>query len=79
MNKYSNERVDELLDAALQTTDQEQRKEYYYEFQQILADEVPAPIIYFRRTTRCWNNRLHEHEPNAIDWKWNVNRWWVER
>ena len=79
MNQYSNERVDELLDAALQTTDQEKRKAYYYEFQQILAEEVPAPIIYFRRTTRCWNGRLHEHDPNAIDWKWNVNRWWVDR
>jgi peptide/nickel transport system substrate-binding protein len=79
MNMYSNERVDELLDMALQTTDQERRKEYYYEFQQILAEEVPSPIIYFRRTTRCWNGRLYEHDPNAIDWKWNADRWWVER
>jgi peptide/nickel transport system substrate-binding protein len=78
MNKYSNERVDELLDEALLTTDVETRKEYYYEMQQILAEEVPAPIIYFRRTTACWNTRLHEHDPNAISTRGNSYEWWVD-
>jgi len=78
MNKYSNERVDELLDEALKTTDIEKRKEYYFEMQNILAEEVPAPIIYFRRTTACWNTRLHEHDPNAISTRGNAFEWWVE-
>jgi peptide/nickel transport system substrate-binding protein len=79
MNKYSNEALDEILDAALQTVDQEERKEYYYEMQQILAEEVPAPILWFRRGTKCWNQRLHEFYANDIDERLNVHEWWVER
>jgi peptide/nickel transport system substrate-binding protein len=79
MNTYSNPRVDELLDAALLTTDQEERKEYYYEVQQIIAEEVPAPILYFRRSTVCYNDRVHEIYPNAIDIRGYAHEWWVER
>jgi len=79
MNKYSNPELDEILDAALQTVDQEERKAYYYEMQSILAEEVPAPILYFRNGTGCWNKRLHEFEYNDIDYRWNAYDWWVER
>jgi peptide/nickel transport system substrate-binding protein len=79
MNKYSNPELDEVLDAALNTADQEERKELYYEMQRILAEEVPAPILYFRRTTNCWNKRLHEYDPNAVDIRGNAHEWWVDR
>jgi peptide/nickel transport system substrate-binding protein len=79
MNKYSNERVDEILDAALLTTDREERKALYFEMQQILAKEVPAPILFFRRSTACWNKRLHGRDPNAINTTWNAHEWWVEQ
>jgi peptide/nickel transport system substrate-binding protein len=79
MNKYSNARLDKILEAALQTVDQEERKGYYYEMQRILAEEVPAPILWFRRTTYCWNQRLHEFDPNAINTKGNAHEWWVEK
>ena len=72
-------RVDELLDAALLTMDQEERKEYYFEMQQILAEEVPAPILYFRQGTGCWNKRLHEFEFYAVNYRYNSGDWWVER
>ena len=39
--QYSNARVDELMELAGSTNDQELRKKYYAEFQQILADELP--------------------------------------
>jgi peptide/nickel transport system substrate-binding protein len=79
MNKYSNPEVDKVLDAALLTVDQEERKEYYYEMQRLLAEDVPAPIIYFRQGTGCWNTRLHGFEWNDIDEKWNAEKWWVDR
>jgi hypothetical protein len=47
--------------------------------QHILAEDVPAPILYFRQGTGCWNTRLHEFEWNDIDEKWNAQDWWVER
>jgi peptide/nickel transport system substrate-binding protein len=79
MNKYSNERVDELLDAALQTVDQEERKTYYYEMQQILAEEVPAPILYFKEGTGCANQRLHDIYINDVLIEYNAEKWWLER
>lgn len=39
--QYSNDRVDELMNLAGATNDGDKRKEYYKEFQQILADELP--------------------------------------
>lgn len=39
--QYSNARVDELMQLAGSTYDQDLRKEYYAEFQAILADELP--------------------------------------
>jgi peptide/nickel transport system substrate-binding protein len=79
MNKYSNPELDRVLDAALQTVDQGKRKEYYYQMQKILAQDVPAPILYFRKGTDCWNKRLHEYDPNPVESRWNAYSWWVER
>lgn len=39
--QYSNARVDELMQLAGSTNNIEERKKYYAEFQQILADELP--------------------------------------
>jgi peptide/nickel transport system substrate-binding protein len=79
MNKYSNPELDKIIDDALLTTDQAERTELYYEMQRILAEEVPAPILYFRQGTGCWNKRLHEFGWNDIDHHWNSESWWVER
>jgi len=79
MNRYSNPELDEIIDAALQTVDQEERTGYYLEMQRILAEDVPAPILYFRQGTGCWNTRLHEFEWNDLDEKWNAEKWWVDR
>ncbi|MGA9350496.1 MAG: peptide-binding protein [Anaerolineae bacterium] len=79
MNKYSNPELDKILEDALLTTDQEKRKAYYFEMQRIVAEDVPSPILYFRQATDCWNKRLHEYNPNAVDIRWNSYQWWVER
>ena len=42
--KYSNARVDELLDKALLTHDKNQRRTFYREVDQILAEDAPAII-----------------------------------
>ena len=47
--------------------------------QSILAEEVPAPILYFRQGTGCWNKRLHEFEWYDIGTRDNAQEWWVER
>lgn len=40
-SRFSNERVDELLDLGLREPDPEKRAEYYHEIQQIVTEEVP--------------------------------------
>ncbi|UCC64643.1 MAG: hypothetical protein JSV36_06250, partial [Anaerolineae bacterium] len=79
MNTYSNPELDEILDKGLQIIDQEERKQNYFEMQRIVAEDVASPILYFRNTTTCWNQRLHERDPNANNTTWNAHLWWVER
>jgi peptide/nickel transport system substrate-binding protein len=44
---FSNERLDEVLSEARQTSDQQQRKALYTEFQQIFAEEVPSILLFY--------------------------------
>jgi peptide/nickel transport system substrate-binding protein len=43
---YSNEKVDELLDKALVSTDQEERAEYYSEATEIVVQDAPGIWVY---------------------------------
>jgi peptide/nickel transport system substrate-binding protein len=43
---FSNRRVDELLEKARSTNNQDERAAFYKEFQDILADEAPAIFLY---------------------------------
>ncbi len=47
-SNFSNERVDELLEAGIRETDEERRVEIYIEIQEIVAEEVPfLMVLYF--------------------------------
>ena len=43
---YCNPEVDEIIEAGLATSDQEERKELYFRFQEILAEEQPYLFAY---------------------------------
>ena len=45
--QYKNAQVDQLLADALTTTDRAKRKPLYNQIQNILADELPAPILFY--------------------------------
>jgi peptide/nickel transport system substrate-binding protein len=44
---YSNPQVDQLMDSALQTTDRNKRKPFYAQIQNIIMDDLPAPILFY--------------------------------
>ncbi len=44
---WSNERADAILERARGLVDQGERKQYYSEFQDIFAEEVPALLLYY--------------------------------
>ncbi len=49
---FKNDQVDSLLDQALGTLDQNKRKQLYAQFQEIMAEQVPSPILVFN--TGIW-------------------------
>jgi len=55
---FKNDQVDQLLDQALTTLDQNKRKQLYAQFQDIMADEVPAPILVFNTGIYGTNKRV---------------------
>ena len=44
---FSNQRLDDVLSEARQTSDQERRRALYAEFQQIFAEEVPSILLFY--------------------------------
>lgn len=61
---YSNDRVDELLLNARQSSDEEARKEMYAEAQEILMDELPALPLYFSKSYALYNGDLENFTTN---------------
>jgi peptide/nickel transport system substrate-binding protein len=49
---FKNDQVDQILDQALGTLDRNKRKDLYGQFQDIMSDEVPSPVILFN--TGIW-------------------------
>ncbi len=80
MNKYSNLELDEVLDAALQTTDVEERKALYFQMQKIVAEDVPSVILYFDKALYAVNKRVQNMTPTDIrdDNRFDVVIWYLE-
>lgn len=64
---YSNERVDELCQLAVSTTDEAQREAYYLEAQQIIIDESPNLFFASPMEYLFANAALKGYEPYAAN------------
>lgn len=75
--QYKNSRVDELLEKAKRTFDEEERKQLYYEIQEITAREVPLIYLYYDVNVNVAPKNLENWRPapftNGINW--NVSQW----
>jgi peptide/nickel transport system substrate-binding protein len=56
--QFKSPTVDKLLDDAVGTLDQGKRKQLYYQLQTAINDEVPAPILTFRKGLWAYNKRV---------------------
>lgn len=56
--QYKNPDLDKVLDDAVATLDQAKRKQLYFQMQQILAEDVPAPILVFPNGLLSLNKRV---------------------
>ena len=55
---FKNDQVDSILDQALGTLDKAKRKQLYEQFQDIMSDEVPSPVVLFNSGIYGWNKRV---------------------
>jgi peptide/nickel transport system substrate-binding protein len=74
---YNNERVNELIQAGEVETDEETRREIYYEAQAILYDEAPAIFLILPETVEASRARVQNWAP-ASDSRINLHRVCVE-
>ena len=64
--KWRDERADALLEQARATTDINQRRELYAQFQDIFAEEVPALMLYHPVYSYGVSNRIHNAQIGDI-------------
>jgi peptide/nickel transport system substrate-binding protein len=57
-SRFQNARVDELLDLGRSEIDPEKRRAYYYEIQDIVAEEVPFLYLQFDQWLNVWHPRV---------------------
>ncbi|TMF21966.1 MAG: hypothetical protein E6I36_08090 [Chloroflexi bacterium] len=55
---FKNDQVDSILDQALGTLDKAKRKQLYEQFQDIMSEEVPSPVVLFNSGIYGWNKRV---------------------
>ena len=55
---FKNQQVDDILDQALGTLDKNKRKDLYGQFQDIMSEEVPSPVILFNSGIWAHNKRV---------------------
>jgi len=55
---FKNTQVDSILNQALSTLDKTKRKTLYYQFQDIMSDEQPSPVLLFNTGIYGVNTRV---------------------
>ncbi|WP_223700695.1 peptide-binding protein [Sutcliffiella deserti] len=74
---YSNERADELMDLNMSTMDQEERKGYIVEVNNIIAEEQPYTFLYYPNVHRAMPANLEGYTFHAKSDFYKINEWWL--
>ncbi|HEX2923302.1 MAG TPA: ABC transporter substrate-binding protein, partial [Chloroflexota bacterium] len=72
---YSNPKLDTLLEQALATSDQQQRKQAYAAAQKILAEDVPQICLFHPKTQYAFKSQLQGIKPSPTNLFWNAEQW----
>jgi peptide/nickel transport system substrate-binding protein len=76
---FKNTQVDQILDQALSTLDKNQRKQLYFQFQDIMSVEVPSPVILFNTGIYGVNKRVQGTDFGPFNQfgqrPWNYKTW----
>lgn len=82
LTAFNSRRSDELLEKASLTKNQEEKKKYYDEFQEIIVDNVPAVFLYNQIQGYLAHQKIKGIEINFInhpsDRFNNIKNWYIE-
>lgn len=76
---YKNPEVDALLEKARHTFDQEERRQAYFKFQEILAEEQPYTFLYVPDSLPVVSSRFRGIEPAPLGISYNFIKWYVPK
>ncbi len=76
---YKNPQVDKLLVEGRRTFNKEKRKEIYFKFQEILAEDQPYTFLYVPMALPIIHKRFHGIKPAPAGITYNFIRWWVPK
>lgn len=76
---FKNAEVDTLLEKGRRTFNQEERKNYYYRLQEILAEELPYIFLYVTYALPIVHSRFKNIKPTPIGIGYNIERWFVPK
>ena len=76
--KYSNPRVDELNAAASVELDETKRIDLLIEAANLVNEDLPNAVLWFRRDQTAYSTRLHNFNPNAFGLLWSIPYVWVD-
>lgn len=76
--KYSNAKVDELLDKGAITAPFAERKAIYDQFQQAIYDDPPVVFLYSPNGLTAVNKRMENVKMSAMGPLWNMHEWDVK-
>ena len=74
---FKNKEVDTLLTKARLTFNKEERKKYYFKFQEILAEEQPYVFLYVPYSLVILNKRFRNVELAPAGIGYNIEQWFV--
>jgi peptide/nickel transport system substrate-binding protein len=73
---YRNTKVDDLLDQAVKTVDRTQRKALYGQIQEVLMEDLPAPLVTFPKVV--WGVSKRVKGWNVAPWNTDSPRPWFK-
>jgi peptide/nickel transport system substrate-binding protein len=79
---YANPEVDKLLEAAVATSNRDERKALYHKLHAILHAELPYTVLYAPYSHYAWSRRVHGAHPEDIGPQPRtpgIAGWWVDR
>lgn len=76
---FEHPEVDELLERGRRVFDQQQRKQYYDRFQEILAEEQPYTFLYVSEALPAVSRRFRGVEPAPAGIRYNFQQWFVPK